>query len=662
MDAVQAANSGHPGTPMALAPCAYVLFNKHLRMDPANPNWVSRDRFVLSCGHASMLIYSMLHLSGVRKVDEAGQPIDEPAISLDDIKNFRQLHSPCAGHPEYGYAPGIETTTGPLGQGVANSVGMAMASKYSAARLAKGAENVFDYNVYALCSDGDLMEGIGCEAASVAGHLKLNNLCWIYDDNHITIEGHTDLAYTENVSAKYEALGWQTITIEDANDVAAIDNALDRFKECQDAPTLIILKSIIGYGAPNKQDTHDAHGAPLGDEEISAAKSFYGWPDEKFVVPDEVLAHFAEGIGKRGEQAYSEWRQNLSQLPAEMQQTVQGFQNGNPLPEDWDSEIPSFEADAKGTATRNSSGKVLNAIASKVPSLIGGSADLAGSNKSNINGDSSFSAENPSGRNLHFGVREHSMAAICNGLSLSGLHSYCATFFVFTDYMRPSMRLASLMRQNVLYILTHDSIGLGEDGPTHQPVEHLAACRAIPGLNVMRPCDSNEVAECYRAALNSDGHPTAMVLTRQNCPTLDRSSFGDASGAAKGAYVLKDFGDPQVILIGTGSEVHIAIEAANQLAEQGTGVRVVSMPSWELFEAQDSEYRQSVLPASMEARVVVEAGIKQGWERYLGANGQFVGMSSFGESAPFEELYQHFGITSEAIVEAAKRSISTAAN
>ena len=651
MDAVQKANSGHPGTPMALAPAAYTLMTRHMKYDPTNPNWIARDRFVLSCGHASMLLYSMIHLGGIKKLDDNGNPTDAASITLDDIKNFRQLHSPCAGHPEYGFAAGIETTTGPLGQGVANSVGMAIASKSLSARFDTESNSAFDYNVYTLCSDGDLMEGIGCEAASVAGHLKLDNLCWIYDDNHITIEGHTDLAYTEDIAGKFETLGWNCLTIEDANDVEAIDAALTEFKSTDHAPTLIILKSIIGYGAPNKQDTHDAHGAPLGSEEISATKKFYGWPEQDFLVPSEVLDHFAETFGKNGRDAFQDWQSKVTSSQKELIEQLLA----NRLPENWDSEIPEFPVDPKGMATRGSSGKVLNAIAPNIPWLMGGSADLAGSNKSNIAGEKSFLPGQYSGRNMHFGVREHSMAAICNGMSLSGIRAYGATFFVFTDYMRPSMRLAALMKQNVFYILTHDSIGLGEDGPTHQPVEHLAACRAIPGLRVIRPCDANEVAMAYRSALNTKSNPTALVLTRQNVPTLDREKYGSAEGALRGGYVLKDSNDLKLIIIATGSEVSLALEAAEVLESQGIGTRVVSMPCCEIFDDQDASYRESVLPSNITARVAVEAGIRLGWDKYVGVDGGFVGMNSFGESAPFEELYEHFGITSDNVVSEAKR-------
>lgn len=648
MDAVQAANSGHPGTPMALAPVAWCLWQDALRFSPDNPGWPGRDRFVLSCGHASMLLYSMLHLTGVKR----GDGETDLAITLDDIRNFRQLHSPCAGHPEYGEAAGIETTTGPLGQGVANTVGMAIAARWMAARYDRPDMELFGHNVYALCSDGDLMEGVAQEAASLAGHLGLSNLCWIYDDNKITIEGSTDLAFTEDVDGHFESLGWNVIRVDDANDTELISAALEEFQRTSGQPTLIILRSIIGYGAPNKQDTADAHGSPLGESEIVLAKQFYGWPeDEKFRVPDDVVTHFAQRAGRRGNELFDEWevqwneyQQKYPEQAAELKLIWAGE-----LPKGWDADIPVFEAGGKPMATRSSSGKVLNAIAKRLPWLIGGSADLAGSNKSLIDGESDLCRENPGGRNMHFGIREHAMGAICNGMSLSGLRSYGATFFVFTDYMRPSIRLASLMKQNVLYILTHDSIGLGEDGPTHQPVEHLAACRAIPGLVVMRPADANEVAHCYRAAMQITNHPTAMVLSRQDLPTM-----GSNDGAQRGGYVVSDVPNLKVILIGTGSELMLCVDAAKQLNESGIATRVVSMPSFELFEMQEAAWRESVLPKSVEKRIAVEAGIRMGWDRYIGTEGTFIGMDSFGASAPFEKLYEHFGITVEKIVAAAR--------
>ncbi len=659
MDAVQKADSGHPGTPMALAPVAFTLWTKHLKYDPEHPNWVARDRFVLSCGHASMLLYSILHLAGVKALDKQGHPTAEPAISLDDIRNFRQLNSPCAGHPEYGEAPGIETTTGPLGQGLGNSVGMAIAAKWLSSRYDRKGFDLFGYDVYALCSDGDLMEGVSCEAASLAGHLKLSNLCWIYDDNKITIEGSTDLAFSEDVAGRFESLGWLVLRVSDANNLNALDAAFEQFKRTDDRPTLIIVRSVIGYGSPRKAGSHDAHGAPLGEEEIKATKEVYGWTaPEKFYVPAEVVEHFGQSIGETGKAAYHEWSQTheayKKQFAAEAAELKLLFDRE--LPAGWEKALPVFEADAKGTATRNSSGKVLNAVAGKIPWLVGGSADLAGSNKSLINDANAghFGAEHYAGRNFHFGIREHSMASICNGMSLSGLRAYCATFFVFTDYLRPALRLSSIMHQPVLYILTHDSIGLGEDGPTHQPVEHLAACRAIPRLLVMRPSDANEVSVAYRAALTHKQQPMALVLTRQDCPTLDRSKYASADGVMQGAYILLDSaGTPDVILMGTGSELGLCIEAAEQLSGQGIQARVVSMPCWELFEQQPESYRDTVLPTKVTARVAVEAGIKQGWERYLGNSGKFVGMSGFGASAPFEELYEHFGITTQAVVAAA---------
>lgn len=655
IDGVQAANSGHPGTPMALAPAAYVVWNEFMNYDPANPSWVGRDRFVLSCGHASMLLYSVLHLAGVKELDDNGNPGDGLSITLDSIKNFRQKGSPCAGHPEFGDAAGIETTTGPLGQGIANSVGMAMAGKWFGATYGE----MFDFDTYVLCSDGDVMEGIGCEAASVAGHLKLSNLCWIYDDNNITIEGETELAFSEDVAKRFEGLGWNTVTVEDANDLSQIRAALNEFKNTNDKPTLVVLKSVIGWGSPNKQNTHGVHGSPLGDDEIALTKDFYGWPNEKFVVPEEVVKHFESGIGSRGSAAYQDWiasfeeyKKSNSSKAAEVESILQ-----RELPTGWDKDIPTFEASEKGDATRNSSGKVINAIAPNFPWMVGGSADLAPSTKTFMNGLGDFSSKDYSARNLHFGIREHSMAAICNGMSLCGIRSYGATFFVFTDYMRPSMRLSSIMHQPVLYVLTHDSIGLGEDGPTHQPVEHLAACRAIPGLIVMRPSDANEVAEAYRTIMQTPDHPVALVLTRQNCSTICRDKFSSATGVAKGGYVLAGSDDAEVVIMGTGSEIDICIAAYEELTAAGTKVQLVSMPSMELFDQQDQAYRDSVIPPSVTARVAVEAGICQGWEKYLGGSGEFVGMSSFGASAPFEELYEMFGITSAAVVAAAKKSM-----
>jgi transketolase len=661
MDAVQQANSGHPGTPMALAPAAYAIWNRAMQYDPCDPYWPGRDRFVLSCGHASALLYSVLHLAGVRRVEPCGQPSRKLAVSLDDIKNFRQLDSVCAGHPEFGEAPGIETTTGPLGQGVANSVGMAMAAKWLSARYDRPGFDLFGYNVYVLCSDGDLMEGISSEAASLAGHLRLSNLCWIYDDNRITIEGDTELAFSEDVATRFQGFGWNILRVDDANDLQAISQALEQFRETADRPTLIVMRSVIGYGSPNKAGTASAHGSPLGEDEIKLTKAALGWPeDEKFRVPEEALQTFADGIGRRGAEASTEWRRHFADYSNEF--TEQGRELTaiwqGLLPEDWEEGVPNFEPDAKGMATRVSSGKVLNHLAPHIPWLIGGSADLAPSNMTLIEGDDagSFSADCYAGRNFHFGIREHAMASIGNGMALSGLRPYCGTFFVFTDYMRPAMRLASLMRLGVIYVLTHDSIGLGEDGPTHQPVEQLAACRAIPHLMVFRPADANEVAETYRVSLQSHDRPSAIVLTRQAAATLDREKVGPASGVAQGGYVLSEpsNGKPEALLIGTGSEVGICLAAQQKLAENGIAARVVSMPCFELFDEQPAEYRDSVLPPEITVRVGVEAGIEQGWTPYLGCRGRFVGMNGFGASGPYQQLYEHFGITADAVVAAVK--------
>lgn len=653
MDAVQRANSGHPGTPMALAPVAYLLYRDYLRFDPAHPEWMSRDRFILSCGHASMLQYALLHLAEVR----AG---DRPAITMDDIRNFRQLESPCAGHPEFGEAPGIETTTGPLGQGIGNSVGMAVAGLWRAARYDRPDHELFGFDVYALCSDGDIMEGVGAEAASLAGHLGLSNLCWIYDDNRITIEGRTDLAFSEDVAARFESLGWRVEHVADANDLEEMGAALDGFRAETDRPTLIVVRSIIGYGAPHKQDTADAHGSPLGEEEIRLAKEAYGWPvDSKFEVPPEVREHFRETIGTRGGKAYREWLDRWNGYrdawPREAAD-LEAMQNRQ-LPANWEQALPEFPADTRGMATRVSSGKVLNALGPVIPWLLGGSADLAGSTKTILTDKDAghFSRDEFRGRNFHFGIREHGMAAMANGMALVGLRPYCATFFVFTDYLRPSLRLSSLMKLPVLYVLTHDSIGLGEDGPTHQPVEHLAACRAIPGLQVMRPADANEVAVCYQAALSESDRPTAMVLTRQDVATLDRGDLASAHLATRGGYTLRDCeGTPELILMGTGSELHLCLAAAETLVGEGVRVRVVSLPCLERFAEQPAAYRDEVLPPEVTARVAVEAGIQMGWERWLGPRGRFIGMTGFGASAPFEVLYDHFGITAEAIEAAAR--------
>ncbi len=667
MDAVQAARSGHPGTPMALAPAAYVLFGEVLRYDPAQPMWPGRDRFVLSCGHASMLLYSMLHLSGVQQVGLNGDSLREPAVPLEAIRQFRQLHSRCPGHPEYRETSGVETTTGPLGQGVANSVGMAIASKWMASHFNRPGFELFDYNVYAVCSDGDLMEGVAAEAASIAGHLKLSNLCWIYDDNGITIEGKAELAFSEDVAGRFRGYGFNVVRVDDINDLDALRDAIRQFQQADDRPTLIVVRSVIAWGAPNAADTHGAHGAPLGEEEIQLTKAAYGWPThEQFVVPEEVPAHFRETIGARGRQLREAWWGKFADYQTkypELADQLELIRRGE-LPDGWDADVQEFPADAKGMASRASSGKVLNQVARRVPWLLGGSADLAPSNKSTLTFDDvgDFGADDYAGRNFHFGIREHAMAAVCNGMALCGLRPYGATFFVFTDYMRPAMRLAALMKLPVFYIFTHDSIGVGEDGPTHQPVEHLAALRAIPNLAVIRPGDANEVAEAYKAIMQRTDRPAALVLTRQNLPTLDRTTYAPACGLQQGGYVLAPIskaedpadGRPDVILLATGSEVSLCIEAYRELTAEGIKARVVSLPCWELFDEQPAEYRDSVLPPEVTARVGVEMGVEQGWRKYLGDGGRFIGMSGFGASAPASVLLEHFGFTVKNVVATAK--------
>jgi transketolase len=662
MDAVQAANSGHPGTPMALAPVAYTIWKDFLRYDPVDPRWPNRDRFVLSCGHASMLIYALLHLAGVRRGRPGHAGHDELAVSLDSIKKFRQLGSPCAGHPEHHLLAAIETTTGPLGQGCGNSVGMAMAAKWLGAHYNRPGHTLFDYDTYVLCSDGDLMEGVAAEAASLAGHLGLDNLCWIYDDNAITIEGETELAFSEDVGRRFEGLGWRIEHVADANDTTALGRALEAFKAESSKPTLVIVKSVIGYGAPTKAGSHAAHGAPLGPAEIKGAKEAYGWPaDAEFLVPSEVPEHFAATLGARGGEARRAWEDCLTtyrEADAAAAAELGEFLGGC-LPAGWNAGIPEFPPDAKGLASRVSSGKVINAISETVPWLLGGSADLAPSTMTLVKDAGSFGKENYAGRNLHFGIREHGMAAACNGLALSGLRPYCATFFVFFDYLKPALRLSALGELGVIYVLTHDSIGLGEDGPTHQPIEQLASARAVPGLSVFRPADANEVAETYRVVMERADRPAVIVLSRQNLPTLDRTGLGAASGLARGGYVLKEAGggQPDCILIGTGSEVGICLAAAEQLATAGIQARVVSLPSWELFGEQDEAYRERVLPAAVTARVACEAACGFGWERWLGPAGIFVGMQSFGASAPAGTLYEHFGITPAAVAAAARQAL-----
>ena len=661
MDAVQAAKSGHPGTPMALAPVAYVLYNEVMRYAPAQPAWPNRDRFVLSCGHASTLLYSVLHLAGVKQLDSNGQPLEELAVSLDALKQFRQLDSRCPGHPEYGHTSGVETTTGPLGQGIGNSVGMAIASRWLAARYNKPGFDLFDFNVYALCSDGDLMEGVGGEAASIAGHLRLSNLCWIYDDNKITIEGNTSLAFSEDVGKRFSGYGWNVVKVDDVNDLESLRKAIKKFQRIKDRPTLIIVRSVIAYGSPNKANTHGAHGAPLGEDEVRLTKAAYGWPENEFFhVPSEVLAHFSEGIGVRGEKLHRKWASLFAKYQKEYPQQAADLEmiRRGDLPGDWDAEVQSFPADAKGMASRVSSGKVLNQIAKRVPWLLGGSADLAPSTNTllTFDGAGDFSADNYAGRNFHFGIREHVMGSICNGLVLCGLKPYGATFFIFADYMRPPIRLAAIMKLPVFYVFTHDSIGVGEDGPTHEPVEQLASLRAIPNLLVIRPCDANEVAEAYKVVMRQKGRPTALVLTRQNLPMLDRTKYASASGLERGGYILADTpsGKPEVILIGTGSEVSLCLGAYEKLVAEGIQARVVSMPSWQLFDQQPAEYRDAVLPPDVKRRVAVELGVKQGWEKYIGPEGKFIGMCGYGASAPVGVLMKHFGITVGNIVESAK--------
>jgi transketolase len=665
MDAVQKANSGHPGTPMAMAPVAYALWQRHLRFDPNDPIWPDRDRFVLSMGHASMLLYSMLHLAGVKAVNPKYETLGQLSVTLDDIKGFRQLDSRCPGHPEYRWTSGVETTTGPLGQGVATSVGMAIASKWMAAHFNRPDFPMFGFDVYALAGDGCMMEGISSEAASLAGHLQLDNLCWIYDNNHITIEGETRLAFSEDVATRFIAYGWNVTRVGDANDLQMLDRAFDTFKKTKGRPTLIIVDSHIGYGSPTKQDTHSAHGEPLGEEEIKATKRFYGWPeDAKFLVPDGVREHFAAGIGARGGKLRSDWLALFEAYKAKYPSEADALRRMQRrlLPEGWEQAIPSFPADAKGVAGRDASAKVLNAVAQSIPWLIGGSADLGPSNKTTLTfeGAGHFQASNPGGRNLHFGIREHAMGAILNGLSLSKLRGYGATFFVFIDYARPAIRLSALMELPALFIFSHDALGDGEDGPTHQPIEHLASLRAIPGLVTLRPGDANEVVEAYRYIMYLHHKPAVLVLSRQPLPTLDRTKYAPASGLARGAYVLADApgGKPEVILIASGSEVSLAVQAHEKLLTDCIRSRVVSMPSWDIFEDQSQQYRDSVLPPEVEARVAVEQASTFGWERYVGTKGRVIGMRTFGASAPLKELQKKFGFEPNNVVAAVKELLA----
>jgi transketolase len=660
MDAVQQANSGHPGTPMAMAPVVYALWQDYLRFDPEDPIWPNRDRFILSAGHASTLLYALLHLAGVKAVNRKYETLGELAVSLEDLKKFRQLESKCPGHPEYRWTSGVETTTGPLGQGVATSVGIALAGKWLAERYNRPNFTLFDYDVYALAGDGCMMEGISGEAASLAGHLRLSNLCWIYDNNHITIEGNTSLAFSEDVAGRFLAYGWDVRRVSNANDLDLLREAFDRFKKTTDQPTLIVVDSHIGYGAPTKQDTSAAHGEPLGEEEIRATKKRYGWPeDAKFLVPPEVLENFRAKLGQRGAKLRAGWMSLFAAYQKEHPELAAetlAIQHREP-PQGWDSEIPTFPPDAKGIASRDSSGKVLNAIAKKHPWLVGGSADLSPSTKTRLTFPDAgeISRDSFGGRNIHFGVREHAMGAILNGLALAKLRAFGSGFLIFSDYGRGSLRLSAIMEIPVIYIFTHDSIGVGEDGPTHQPVEQLASLRAIPGLTDIRPCDANEVAEAWRVIMEIKREPVVLILSRQALPTLDRSKFAPASGLRRGAYVLSDAtnGKPDVLLIGTGSEVSLCLGAQEALKKQGVEARVISMPSWKLFEDQDEAYRESVLPSHIRARVSVEQAARFGWERYVGIDGARVGMRTFGESAPLQKLVMKFGFTVDAVAAAA---------
>ena len=665
IDAVQAAKSGHPGTPMAMAPVAYCLWQQFLRFDPDDPMWPNRDRFVLSAGHASTLLYSLLHLTKVRAVSKDYEILGQPSVPLDALKAFRQVDSRCPGHPEYRWTSGVETTTGPLGQGVAASVGMAIARQWLASRYNQPGFDLFDFNVYALCGDGCMMEGISNEAASLAGHLGLSNLCWIYDNNHITIEGNTALTFSDDVATRFIAYGWNVTRVGDANDLETLARAFRTFHNTTYRPTLIIVDSHIGYGAPHKQDTSGAHGEPLGEEEVRLTKRNYGWPeDQQFYIPDGVYEHFAEGIGKRGKQLRDAWFAQIYEyrkrypVLAEELRRMQHRQ----LPGGWDRDLPEFPADPKGIATRESSGLVLNSVATNIPWLIGGSADLAPSTKTRITDKTAgdFSAENYGGRNFHFGIREHAMGAILNGMSLVKVRPYGSGFFIFTDYMRGSMRLSALMEVPVIYIFTHDSIGVGEDGPTHQPVEHLANMRSIPGLVVIRPADANEVTEAWKVILQLHHAPAVLILTRQAVPTIDRKKYAAASGLARGGYVLAGppQSSPEVILIGTGSEVALCLEAYERLTAEGVRIRVVSMPCWELFDDQDPGYRESVLPSNVKARVSVEAASDFGWCKYTGSQGQNIGIETFGASAPLKQLIKKFGFTADHVVAAAKNQIA----
>ena len=661
IDAVQEAKSGHPGTPMALAPLVYTIWNRVMRFDPQDPIWPNRDRFVLSNGHASMLLWSMLHLTKTQAVNADYENLGQPSVSLDDVRRFRQIDSKAPGHPEYHLVSGVESTTGPLGQGVATSVGMAIAQKWLANRYNQPGFEIFDYNIYAVCGDGCLMEGISSEAASLAAHLGLDNLCWIFDNNHITIEGNTRIAFTEDVAARFLAYGWNVLRVGDANDLDRIENALSIFRKEKGRPTFIVLDSHIGYGSPHKQDTAAAHGEPLGEDEIRLVKRAYGWPeDAKFLVPEGVYEHFSAGVGERGAKARAEWTKLIDTYRTKYPElaTEIDLMQRRELPAGWDRNLPTFPADAKGIAGRDASGKVLNVLAQNIPWFLGGSADLGPSNKTTLtfDGAGDFQAATPGGKNLHFGIREHAMAAIVNGLSLSKLRAFGATFFIFSDYARPAIRLSTLMELPTLFIFTHEAMGDGEDGPTHQPVEQLASLRAIPGLVTIRPGDANEVVEAYRYILQLRHQPAVLALTRQPLPTLDRAKYAPASGVARGAYVLAGApaGDPEVIIIASGSEVTLAVDAHEKLVAEGIRSRVVSMPSWDIFEHQTKEYRDSVLPPTVTARVAVEQASTFGWERYVGNSGRIIGMHTFGASAPLKELQRRFGFEPDRVMAVVK--------
>jgi transketolase len=661
IDAVQQAKSGHPGTPMGLAPLVYTIWNRVMRFDPQDPVWPNRDRFVLSNGHASMLLWSVLHLTKTQAVNAEYERLGQPSVTLEDIRRFRQLDSKAAGHPEYHWVSGVETTTGPLGQGVATSVGMAIAQKWLAAHFNKPGFEMFDYNIYAVCGDGCMMEGIASEAASLAAHLGLDHLCWVYDNNHITIEGNTRIAFTEDVATRFLGYGWNVLRVGDANDTDRIENALETFRKTTGRPTFIILDSHIGYGSPHKQDTADAHGEPLGEEEVRLTKRSYGWPeDAKFLVPDGVYEHFEAGIGARGATAHQKWTELFAAYRAaypELATQVEQMQRRE-LPAGWDRNLPVFPADSKGIAGRDASAKALNVLAQNIPWFLGGSADLGPSNRTRLTyeGAGDFQADTPTGKNLHFGIREHSMGAIVNGLSLSKLRGFGATFFIFNDYARPAIRLSAIMELPTIFVFTHDAMGDGEDGPTHQPVEHLASLRAIPGLVLLRPGDANEVVEAYRYVMQLRHKPALLALSRQPLPTLDRSKYASASGVARGAYVLADApgGNPELILIATGSEVSLAVDAHEKLLAQGIRSRVVSMPSWDIFDDQSEEYKDSVLPPNVKARIAVEQASTFGWERFIGTSGRVIGMKTFGASAPLKELQRKFGFEPDKVVALAK--------